>query len=139
MEDKKRKELGEYIKNRRISLGLSLLKLSNLAKMSISDLHTLENGARQKVNPFQLQEIATILNLDYKVLYRIIGFLNDKDFEGNNIKNISYTSKEEFIKSFANFYPNISENELVKFLEFLSLSKTKRKKIIDFLDYIKKK
>lgn len=81
----KRTELGNYIKNLRTFQNLSLTQLADLAKINISDLHKIEHGTKIEINPLQLKKLAKLLNVDYKSFYRIVGFLDETDFndEGN--------------------------------------------------------
>lgn len=81
----KRIELGNYIKNLRTFQNLSLIQLADLAKINKSDLHKIEHGTKIKINPLQLKNLAKFLGVDYKSFYRIVGFLDETDFndEGN--------------------------------------------------------
>lgn len=78
----RRIELGNYIKKARSNhtpnkLGLNeLAEITNTAGSLISNL---ENGKIQRINPFLLQDIAKGLEVDYKILYKIVGFLNQED------------------------------------------------------------
>ena len=78
----KRIELGKYIKKARLNqipnkIGLNrLAEITNIASSLISNL---ENGKIQRINPFLLQDIAKGLEIDYRTLYKIVGFLDEEE------------------------------------------------------------
>lgn len=72
----KRKELGEYLKEKREGNNFSITYLTDLTGIPSSDLMKLENGTESIINPFKLKKIAKVLNLDYIDLYKKIGYLD---------------------------------------------------------------
>lgn len=73
-------KLGEYIKYIREQNGLGLNQLAIKIDVVSSLLSRLENGKVLKVNPFLLKKISEGLKIDYKELYKIVGYLEeDKD------------------------------------------------------------
>ncbi|MCS5421878.1 MULTISPECIES: helix-turn-helix domain-containing protein [Psychrilyobacter] len=81
----KRKKLGEYIKKIREQKKLGMNQLSIKISVTNSLISKLENGLTQKISPFLLKEIAKGLRVDYKELYKIVGYLEEDDClpEGN--------------------------------------------------------
>ena len=80
--EERRIELGNYIKKARLNHTpnkLGLYDLAELTDSSTSLISKIENGKIQKINPFLLQDIAKVLEIDYRVLYRIVGFLNEEN------------------------------------------------------------
>ena len=75
----KRKKLGEYIKKIREQKKLGMNQLSIKISVTNSLISKLENGLTQKISPFLLKEIANGLRIDYKELYKIVGYLEEKD------------------------------------------------------------
>lgn len=87
-----RKRLGEYIKERREKLGIGLNQISVKTEVASSLWSRLENGKVLKINPFLLKKIGEGLRIDYKELYRIVGYLDEekKDIAGNIDLNVDY-------------------------------------------------
>lgn len=98
VDEKKRKELGEYLKKIREKKGLGLNQLALKIETTSSLISKLENGLTQKISPFLLQEISEGLKIDYKELYKIIGYLDENDFNENlymeKIKSLEDELKE---------------------------------------------
>lgn len=79
-----RKKLGLYIKERREKLGIGLNQISVKTDVASSLWSRLENGKVLKINPFLLKKIGEGLKIDYKELYRIVGYLDE---DKNEIKS----------------------------------------------------
>ena len=78
----KREKLGNYIKETRLNHIPNKIGLNELAEITNSSnslISNLENGKIQRINPFLLQDIAKGLEVDYKILYKIVGFLNEEE------------------------------------------------------------
>lgn len=88
-----RMKLAELIKNRRKKKNLGLNQTAVKAGINIADLHKIEKGGKNKVNPYQLQAIGEALRIDYKELYKIVGYLKDEDFKV--YKEYNYYSKKK--------------------------------------------
>lgn len=125
----KREKLGKYIKEARLShlpnkLGLNeLAEITNTASSLISNL---ENGKIQKINPFLLQDIANGLEIDYKILYKIVGFLNDNE---NIIENKEKKEKKSMII--------IWEREKKEIIDISSISKKRISELKNYIKYLK--
>lgn len=72
-------KLGEYIKYIREQNGLGLNQLAVKIDVVSSLLSRLENGKVLKVNPFLLKKISEGLKIDYKELYKIVGYLEEDE------------------------------------------------------------
>lgn len=79
-----RKKLGLYIKEKREKLGIGLNQISVKTDVASSLWSRLENGKVLKINPFLLKKIGEGLKIDYKELYRIVGYLDE---DKNEIKS----------------------------------------------------
>lgn len=127
----RRTELGIYIKKLREEKKLSLTQLANLTKINVADLHKIEHGTKNKVNPFQLKALSKVLQIDYKIFYKAVGFLDEEDFysDKNNkvIKNEFKNFKIELIENFLqNSKVKISEENFKLTLDiFFKLSDNK--------------
>lgn len=66
-------QLGEYIRGRRIALGMSMRQLEDATGIPRSGLSEIENGHRTTPSPEKLQRIAEALGLDYEDLYAVSG------------------------------------------------------------------
>lgn len=86
----KRKKLGEYIKRVREEKKLGMNQLSVKISVTNSLISKLENGLTQKISPFLLKEIAQGLRIDYKELYKIVGYLDEDD-----CNDVQMTSENE--------------------------------------------
>ena len=62
-------ELGQFLKEKRESSGLSLKRLSSITGISDSELLKIENGTRKKPGWEHLCKIAKALNLQIKDLF----------------------------------------------------------------------
>jgi repressor LexA len=72
----KRIDLGNYLKEKREEKRISIINLTDLTGLFPSDLMKIENGTLNIINPLKLKKIAEVLKLDYKELYKIIGYLD---------------------------------------------------------------
>ena len=77
--EKYRLKLGEFIRKIREQKNLGLNQLAVKISVTSSLLSKLENGSIQKISPFLLKELAEGLKIDYKELYKIIGYLDQND------------------------------------------------------------
>lgn len=87
-----RKKLGNYVKNRREHLGIGLNQISVKTDVASSLWSRLENGKVLKINPFLLQKIGEGLKIDYKELYKIVGYLDEdkNEIRGNIDLDVVY-------------------------------------------------
>lgn len=131
----KRKDLGEYIKKLRVERELTLIEICKKSQVSLSDLHKIENGTKLKINPFQLKALGNILKVDYKIFYKICGFIEDKDYSNNLLKNESIYSKQELINDLNIYYKNFDLITLLSSLE--KLKKSEINEVLLFIDFIK--
>ena len=81
------RELGEYIREQRAGARLSLRRLSDLAGISNPYLSQIERGLR-KPSAEILQQIAKALRISAETLYVRAGILDERDVEGNLVKDI---------------------------------------------------
>lgn len=99
IEESARKELGNYIKDRREAKTVGLNQLAMKIGVVNSLISKLENGITQKISPFLLIKVAQGLGIDYKELYKIVGYLSEEDFkEAEVLKKENYELKEELLK-----------------------------------------
>lgn len=77
VKEEDRLKLAAFIRKTRESKGISMTKLAKILNVHNSWLHKLETGDTQKVNPYLLKEISVHLDLDYKFLYHMIGYLDE--------------------------------------------------------------
>lgn len=131
----KRKELGQYIKKLRVERELTLIEICKKSQVDLSDLHKIENGTKLKINPFQLKALGNILKVDYKIFYKICGFIEDKDYSNNLLKNESIYSKQELINDLNIYYKNFDLITLLSSLE--KLKKSEINEVLLFIDFIK--
>ena len=80
----------DYIKNIRLSKGLSLRDVDRMSNVTFSNLSMIEHGTR-KATPFVLKELSKVYNVDYIELLKMCGYIDDlesKKITKNNIKNL---------------------------------------------------
>lgn len=75
-----RSELGDFIENLRIEKNIGFNQLAVKIGMNVRTLNEIINGKMKRIIPYHLQKIAYGLKIDYKELYKIVGYLNDDDF-----------------------------------------------------------
>lgn len=131
----KRKELGQYIKKLRVERELTLVEIYKKSQVGLSDLHKIENGTKLKINPFQLKALGNVLKIDYKIFYKICGFIEDKDYSNNLLKNESIYSKQELINDLNIYYKNFDLITLLSSVE--KLKKSDINEVLLFIDFIK--
>lgn len=87
-----RKKLGDFIEEYRIKRKLGFNQLAIKSGVNVRSLNEIIYGKAKRVNPFHLQKIAKALNVDYKELYRIVGYLDEekKDISGNIDLDVEY-------------------------------------------------
>ena len=79
VDEKRRIELGKFIREKREELGLGLNQLATKIDITNSLISKLENGVTQKISPFLLKQLAKGLRIDYRELYKIVGYLDDDE------------------------------------------------------------
>lgn len=125
----RRIELGNYIKKARLNHTPNKLGLNELAEITNSSnslISNLENGKIQRINPFLLQDIANGLEIDYKILYKIVGFLDEEEpsiEEPSERKNSSVIIWEKNKKEVIDISSLSNKRliELKRYIEFLKI------------------
>ena len=72
--DAKNQSLGEYIRTRRLSRGLSLQQAAAESKLHLSYWSKLEAGQYEAPAPKHLQAIAKVLDVHFEDLYNLAGY-----------------------------------------------------------------
>lgn len=124
----KREQLGNYIRKARLNhipdkIGLN--KLAEITNSSNSLISNLENGKILKISPFLLKDLANGLDIDYKILYKIVGYLN------NNEKTDIIKRNEKKSKVI------IWERGKEEIIDISSLSKDKIKSLKKYINFLK--
>lgn len=83
-------KVGEFIKDMRLRANLSLAQLADISGIFASDIHKIERGEKNKINPFQLKALGEALSIDYKRLYTMVGYLDSEDSKKNNATVITW-------------------------------------------------
>ena len=82
-----REKLAEYLERIRNKREMGFNQLALKADINVSVLNKIMNGTNKRINPYQLRKLAEALKIDYKALYKIIGYLDEeevcKEQEGN--------------------------------------------------------
>lgn len=110
-----REKLGEFIRTRREQLGQGLNQMALRAEVANSIWSRLENGKVLKVNPFLLQKIGKGLRMDYRELYKIVGYLDvNEETNGNIDLEVEY-KKVPLYRSISAGY-GASESEIIDYI-----------------------
>ncbi|MGL5931901.1 MAG: helix-turn-helix domain-containing protein [Cetobacterium sp.] len=148
-------QLGNYINQLREERGIGFNQLALMSNLNVRTLNDILNAKIKKINPFHLKRIARVLKIDYKELYRIVGYLDNGDlFDINTIEEIKKLRKElEECRNQLNIESNSNNGhiivgdgnkinhsyagtELCK--EMNELSEKEKEKVLKFInDYIK--
>lgn len=103
--------LGEYIHTQRTVKNLSVRKLAELANVSHTEIHRIENGERKHPSPLVLKSIAAALNVDFEDMMKIAGYIEDKPYIRNSsiilslIEDLNEQEIQE-VQDFINFLLN---------------------------------
>lgn len=120
--EESRKKLGEYLEKVRLDKKIEFNQLALKSNINVKSLKEILYGKSKKTNPFYLQRIASALRIDYKELYKIVGYLIEEEFDEN--KKLVSTCSE-------------IDTELGS--EFNDLSDKEKKKVLIFINYFIKK
>ncbi|MGB6128840.1 MAG: helix-turn-helix domain-containing protein [Psychrilyobacter sp.] len=83
--EEKRVLLSKVIKKKRKEKKLGLNQLALKTGVQKSLISRLENALILKINPHLIKLIAGGLDLDYKKLYKIVGYLDEDDYSEENV------------------------------------------------------
>lgn len=93
--ENKRLELASFLKTEREKRDLGMNQFCLKADIQSSQYSKLEKGKLAKLNPYLIQKIADGLRIDYKVLYKMIGYLREEDFQPQEPSNIDLNEAED--------------------------------------------
>lgn len=79
IDEETRKKLGLFIEKLRIEKKFGQNQFSIKYNITKSLLSKLERGITQKINPFILKKIAKGLGIDFKIFYKIVGYLDEDE------------------------------------------------------------
>ena len=117
------KELGQYLKTIRESLGYSIYDVNKLCNISPSYLSLMENGKR-KPSAVILKKLAPIYNVNYIDLYEKAGYLDLAESEklsNNNSNSFRYASHNGINTD------GLDENDIDEINRFVEFIKNKKK------------
>ncbi|UUV16974.1 XRE family transcriptional regulator [Fusobacteria bacterium ZRK30] len=75
-----RMKLAKLLKDAREKKDLKVNQLSVKADINKSLISRIEKGQLLKINPFLIKKLASALKIDFKELYKIVGYLEEDDF-----------------------------------------------------------
>jgi len=97
--EEKRIELGTFLKNKRFQKNFGLNQFALKTGVNKSILSRMENGSVLKINPFMLKDIARGLNINYRDLYKIVGYLDEEEVIERDLGPIVKTDKIPLFES----------------------------------------
>ena len=89
--EEQRDLLGKLIREKRLEKELSQGQLAYKTGINNADIHRLEKGDKKKINPYYLKRVAEALDLDYKILYKMVDYLDEEDTSQNLINPLGIT------------------------------------------------
>ena len=92
-----RDKLAKYLLELKEKRQLGFNQLSLKAGINVKSLNLIMNGKTKRINPYQLQKLASALKIDFKELYKIVGYLDDDDF-GTSETTLKENSKLDVIE-----------------------------------------
>lgn len=82
--EERRKELADYINKLKEERKLGFNQLALKSKLNVRSLADILAGTIKKINPFQLKNLAIALKVNYLNLYKIVGYIDEKDIGAND-------------------------------------------------------
>lgn len=76
--EKLRVKLANFLNARKKELGLGFNQISIKSEVNPGVLTKILSGTNKRINPYQLKKMAYALRVDYKELYKIIGYLDEE-------------------------------------------------------------
>lgn len=93
--EEKRKQLGDYIEKLKNENKLGFNQLAIKSGINVRSLNEILYAKGKRINPFSLQRLGYALRIDYKELYKIIGYLSEEDFQESNTLKLKLESCEK--------------------------------------------
>lgn len=104
-----RKELGDYIEKIRKENSFGFNQLSIKSGLNARTLNEILNGKSKRTNPYHLQKLGSALRIDYKELYKIVGYLFEEDFEENDKLKLELSSCQNKCKELEKELRNVTK------------------------------
>lgn len=82
-----RLKLANYLNEIRDGKNIGFNQLSLKSEVNPGVLTKILNGTNKKINPYQLMKLASALKVDYKELYKIVGYLEEAEEVKEKIEN----------------------------------------------------
>ncbi len=84
-------ELGLLLKKARERLNLTTQEVSQKTDISTTDINYIENGKKNKINPFMLKKLCKLYNLNLLEIYKMIGYIDENDLiEYTNLDKVNH-------------------------------------------------
>ena len=127
-------ELGVILKKERERANLTTQEVSKKTSISTTDINYIENGKRNKINPFMLKKICKLYELNLLEIYKMIGYIDDENLtQYQKFSEIKYeimgnnkipvyllnSDKNDFLKGTPSFYIQLPVDN--KFLKAVDL------------------
>ncbi|MGB6128612.1 MAG: helix-turn-helix transcriptional regulator [Psychrilyobacter sp.] len=113
--EEKRRKLGEFIKKLRLEKKYGFNQFALKAQINVADLNRLEKGEKKKINAYQLMNIASAFKIDYKKLYKMIGYMEKEDFNTKN--EIEKVNENTELSVFTELVNSLPKDDMKKMLQ----------------------
>lgn len=117
IDDDKLKALANYLNSIKNDRNIGFNQLALKAGIGAAVLNNILSGTIKKVNPFFLQGIAKAFRIDYRILYRIVGYLDA--IESDKSKNLEEI--RVYSKVFTGENGRLEYGEILEYLTIPSL------------------
>ena len=112
------KELGTFIKEKRMEKGLSIRKLAELAEISHTEVKRIEDGLRKQTSPQVIRSIAAALNVPYEELMAAAGYLDETPEPASSGNTVTSQIQNT---------DDLSPDEIDQVNQYIAFLKTRRK------------
>ena len=84
-------ELGIILKKARERLNLTTQEVNQKTNISTTDINYIENGKKNKINPFMLKKLCQLYKINLLEIYEMIGYIDKNDLiEYTNLDKVNH-------------------------------------------------
>lgn len=118
VKEEKRMELAKLLKDAREDRGLKINQLALKTNVNKSLISRIEKGALLKINPFLLKKLSIGLKINYLEIFKLVGYIDEKDFsEDGKLNVIEGVNEETELSEFTELLTSLPEEDLKGMLQ----------------------
>jgi len=106
--------IGEFVKNKRLELGISQKKLGFMVELSDSEIMKIENGTRKSPNWESLCKLAKVFDISPLEILLVAGYITDEDINPQSkIRGLDKLTAKEIdeVQQYVDFVVSKSKNK----------------------------